>query len=69
MALSIRELKIIDSSLIQLFFELLCEVGRNRLPGGRKSSTKQKVLHENDYDSTATANKSRWTNGVHKEYI
>ena len=34
--LSIRNLKIIDSSTIQLFSELLRGVGRNRLDGGRK---------------------------------
>ena len=34
--LSIRNLKIIDSTTIQLFSELLRGVGRNRLDGGRK---------------------------------
>ena len=34
--LSIRNLKIIDSSTIQLFSEILRGVGRNRLDGGRK---------------------------------
>ena len=34
--LSIRNLKIIDSTTIQLFCELLRGVGRNRLDGGRK---------------------------------
>jgi hypothetical protein len=34
--LSIRNLKIIDSSTIQLFSEILSGVGRNRLDGGRK---------------------------------
>ena len=34
--LSIRNLKIIDSTTIQLFCELLQGVGRNRLDGGRK---------------------------------
>lgn len=34
--LSIRNLKIIDSTTIQLFSELLQGVGRNRLDGGRK---------------------------------
>lgn len=34
--LSIRNLKIIDSSTIQLFSEILGGVGRNRLDGGRK---------------------------------
>ena len=34
--LSIRNLKIIDSSTIQLFSDLLRGVGRNRLDGGRK---------------------------------
>jgi hypothetical protein len=34
--LSIRNLKIIDSTTIQLFCELLGGVGRNRLDGGRK---------------------------------
>lgn len=34
--LSIRKLKIIDSTTIQLFSELLRGVGRNRLDGGRK---------------------------------
>ena len=34
--LSIRNLKIIDSSTIQLFSDILQGVGRNRLDGARK---------------------------------
>jgi hypothetical protein len=34
--LSIRNLKVIDSSTIQLFSEILRGVGRNRLDGARK---------------------------------
>src|SRR5690606_37806903 len=43
--LIIRNLKIIDSTTIQLFSEILRGVGRNRLDGARKKGAQCKTLN------------------------